>query len=364
MAQLALGSPARLKGRYILRHRNTHFRIGTFNLLNYNAPPNASYESDNIYTNKQWRQKQSWIDRQLALMQCDIVGFQEVFSRKSLQQLVKQQGLEYFATAEKTRKNHDHIFNRPAVALASRFPILSCETIALTKSNRRKSGLAPRFRFSRAPLKAEILVENFGHCLVYVVHLKSNRSSLEAPRFLNGESWRKIASQTMLAMAQGSWASIKQRGNEAALLYQDIVREVMKQDRPVILLGDLNTSINSETLKLISEAREIDKLNNASVQYLSVDAQRQIRRFALYDGFDLQDKITADQRKDTHYYANRGSVLDYILLSKDFDQTFDHSLACVANYEVYDRHLQNPEYRIDSQCSDHAPVVVELEIRQ
>ena len=52
-----------------------------------------------------------------------------------------------------------------------------------------------------------------------------------------------------------------------------------------------------------------------------------------------------------------------VLLSKDFDADYDHSLASVVNYDVYDRHLQNSQYSIDSQCSDHAPVVVELEVR-
>jgi endonuclease/exonuclease/phosphatase family metal-dependent hydrolase len=344
--------------------QNTHFRLCTFNLLNYNAPPNACYETDNIYTNEQWQRKERWIDLYLGLMQGDVVGFQEVFSPESLADLTRKQGYDHFATVEKPRKGRDHIYHKPVVAIASRFPILSCKTINLSKTSKIKSGLSSQFRFSRAPLKAEVFIENFGQCLVYVVHLKSSRPSLEPPLFEQSESWQKVAAQSMLRQAQGYWNSLKQRGNEAMLLYQDVVREVLKRDRPVVLLGDFNTSINAETLRQLVEAREIRELNKTPRQSLNVEAQRQIRRFSLYDAFDLQNKVGVDARKNTHYFLNRGSVLDYVLLSKDFDQAYDHSLASVVSYEVFDRHLQNPEYAIDSQCSDHAPVVVELEVRQ
>jgi len=68
-------------------------------------------------------------------------------------------------------------------------------------------------------------------------------------------------------------------------------------------------------------------------------------------------------RKATHYFANRGNVLDYILLSKDFNINYDHSLASITNYHVSDKHLVNPKYEVDAECSDHAPVMVEIEIR-
>ena len=297
-------------------------------------------------------------------MQADIVGFQEVFSPVALKTLVRDHGFEHFAIADKPRKDSHHIYNKPVVALASKYPILRCDTIKLTKTNKRKSGLLPGFRFSRVPLKVEIFIENFGPCLVYVVHLKSNRSAIQTPVFVKGESWDKIAGLSMLGQGQGSWAALKQRGDEAMLLYQDMVREVMRNERPVMLLGDLNTSIHSESLQLISAARNIEKLKGITRRNLPREAQRQARRFALYDGFNLQDEVGAEQRKSTHYFGNKGNVLDYILLSKDFDHSYDRSLASVVNYQVYDRHLQNPEPHIDSQCSDHAPVVATLEIRK
>ena len=292
----------------------------------------------------------------------DIVGFQEVFSPESLKKLLLDQGFEYVATAGKPGKDRHHICFKPVVALASRYPILKAGTIKLTKTMKQKAALTSQFRFSRAPLKAEVMIDGFGRCLIYVVHLKSNRA--EVSQTANGENWPTIAAQSMSAQAKSYWNSIRQRGNEATLLYQDVVKEVSKKDRPIILLGDFNTSIDSETLQQIAAARDISALNSTPQTRLPLEAQRQLRRFALYDGFELQPKISPIKRKSTHYFANKGSVLNYVLLSKDFDASYDHSLASVVKYEVYDRHLQDPQYSIDSQCSDHAPAMVELEIRR
>ncbi|HIG39745.1 MAG: endonuclease/exonuclease/phosphatase family protein [bacterium] len=345
-----------------IQTESSRFRVGTFNLLNYNAPPNACYESDNIYSNQQWQEKRTWTSSHLALMAADIVGFQEVFSPEDLNKLVLDQGFEHFVTVAKPTKDRHHIYSKPVVALASRYPILKATTIRLTKSMKQKSALPSLFRFSRAPLKAEVMIDGFGQCLVYVVHLKSNRT--EVPQTANSKNWSTIAARSMSAQAQSYWNSIRQRGNEVTLLYQDVIKEVSKKDRPVILMGDFNTSIGSETLQQIAAAREVNALNSTPQTRLPKEAKRQIRRFALYDGFELQHEGTPDKRKSTHYFANKGSVLDYVLLSKDFDASYDHSLASVVNYEIYDRHLQNPQYSIDSQCSDHAPVMVELEIRK
>ncbi|WP_406675924.1 hypothetical protein [Shewanella benthica] len=64
------------------------------------------------------------------------------------------------------------------------------------------------------------------------------------------------------------------------------------------------------------------------------------------------------------YYFAKGSVLDYILLSSEFDAKNDLSLAEVGRYETYDRHLINPSFEHDSQSTDHAPVMITLAIRE
>jgi hypothetical protein len=57
-------------------------------------------------------------------------------------------------------------------------------------------------------------------------------------------------------------------------------------------------------------------------------------------------------------------VLDYILLSAEFDTRFDKSLCHVSDYDTYDQHLINPIFDRDGESTDHAIVSVRLTIRQ
>ena len=56
---------------------NTGFKVATINLFNYIAPPSAFYDIDNIYTQRQWQQKEKWIHQQLTDLVPDIVGFRK-----------------------------------------------------------------------------------------------------------------------------------------------------------------------------------------------------------------------------------------------------------------------------------------------
>ena len=96
-------------------------KVATFNLCNYLAPPDAFYDFENIYTQQQWDKKQAWIRAYLAEHQPDVIGFQEVFSVGSLQQLTKASGYPYFAVIDEPNVVDDFIYDSPVVAIASRF---------------------------------------------------------------------------------------------------------------------------------------------------------------------------------------------------------------------------------------------------
>lgn len=55
-------------------------RFSSLNLQNFAAPPLASYEFDNIYSQAQWQQKTSWLRRTIAAAAPDVLLLQEVFS--------------------------------------------------------------------------------------------------------------------------------------------------------------------------------------------------------------------------------------------------------------------------------------------
>lgn|GEM_PF-215606 len=75
----------------------------------------------------------------------------------------------------------------------------------------------------------------------------------------------------------------------------------------------------------------------------------------------LKPKLT--KRKPTHYFGASSSVLDYILLSCEFDASYHDSLYKVSDYQTYDRHLINPIFDRDGESTDHAIVLVTLSLR-
>ncbi len=342
-----------------LSNNNTNFSICSFNLFNYIAPPNAYYDLDNIYSEKQWNRKERWISQQLSELAPDIVGFQEVFSPTALKALVAKQGLNHFVTVSKPNKRSQYVYESPVVALASRYPIVSADTVKASAHLVRKLGLSPSFQFSRPPIRAIIQVDDFSRILVYVVHLKSKRPIMDERE----ENTEKQMATTILAEVQGRWASTIQRGTESAVLYHDMVQQTKKSELPVIVMGDLNDTIESEALQPLIDCQQLDKLDGKFIGSMTLADRRAVQRYSLYDAYDIQESPSKEERQSTHYFANKGSALDYILMSKDFHHDYDQSLASVVDYRVSDAHLINPHSIHDAECSDHAPVMVTVEIR-
>jgi hypothetical protein len=67
------------------------------------------------------------------------------------------------------------------------------------------------------------------------------------------------------------------------------------------------------------------------------------------------------ERPATHYHFAKGNVLDYILLSQEFQPDSQYSLADVCQYVTLDEHLINPIFDKDQQASDHAFIAVTVQ---
>ena len=64
-------------------------------------------------------------------MDCDIIGFQEVFSKKALEALVKELGFKYFETVDdaKLSETTPNKFTTTTVAIASKYPINDIQSV-------------------------------------------------------------------------------------------------------------------------------------------------------------------------------------------------------------------------------------------
>ena len=357
---------------------NTQLKIASFNLYNYLEPPNAFYEFERIYSAEQWQKKQRWIVDYLSEYQPDIIGFQEVFSTNSLQELMLNQGYQYFKVIDQPEIIDDFIYKRPVVAIASRYPIVDTQSITPNTDLAQSIGLSESFSFSRKVLRATIDVPHIGNTDCYVVHFKSKRSMLEPDE--NNQQWsgEKAIIESFKAQVAGSWGSTLQRGSEAALLMLEIIERREQTGQPIILMGDFNNTLTDGVLShlLIHNLRFVS----------SIDRDTYLAKYCLNDAWTLfQTALTNDAienevidtvnkaeeshqstlniRTPTHYFGGKGSVLDYILLSCEFDASYHDSFYQISAYHVYDRHLINPVFDRDGESTDHGVVLVTLELR-
>uniref|UniRef100_UPI0040474333 endonuclease/exonuclease/phosphatase family protein n=1 Tax=Shewanella baltica TaxID=62322 RepID=UPI0040474333 len=382
--------------------RVANIKIASINLFNFIEPPLAYYDFENIYSHGQWQKKCQWLSEFLAHRQPDIVGFQEVFSPEPLKRIASEQGLGYFAVVDEPTLISDYIYRSPVVALASSYPIVEISSVEPDARLVAAMGLSSEFAFSRKVLRATVEVPHIGKCDYYVVHFKSKRAGLalepklfehqplESKRFENQPlgfdnsapaASMKLHSETQLLTEQalGRWASTMQRGAEAALLFNGILVRRQASKHPVIVMGDFNDSLTMgalDALTIQGESIHSNDIKAAGLGHLSdaalaaVFAQYQLKdAYELFIEANLRDSLTGntafhrEHRAATHYYGPKGSVLDYILLSSEFDASHGRSLAQVVDYQTCDRHLVRPEYERDAYSTDHAPVIVELALR-
>jgi endonuclease/exonuclease/phosphatase family metal-dependent hydrolase len=337
---------------------DAQLKIATFNLYNYLEPPYAFYDFEKIYSREQWSKKQDWISAYLTEHQPDVIGFQEVFSSDCLKALVAAQDYPYFQVVDQAQVIDDFIYRSPVVAIASRYKIVATGAVAPDQTIAQTMGLAADFSFSRQVLRATIDLPHIGHVDCYVVHFKSKRSLFDYDNQPSLTAEKNVVEQ-LKAEVTGGWASSIVRGSEAALLWFAMLNRREQCQLPMVLMGDFNTPLSDGVLAHLTS----DRLNFSS----NIVNQAFVAKYCLKDAWDLFlgcNNPSPITRKATHYYGGVGSVLDYILLSCEFDANFHASLFEVSDYQVYDRHLLNPIFDRDGQSTDHGVLLITLSLRR
>ena len=364
---------------------NSQLKIATFNLFNYLEPPNAFYDFDRIYSAEQWQKKQRWLSDYLGEYQPDIIGFQEVFSAESLKALVTSEGYGYFEVVDQPEVIDGFIYKRPVVAIASRSPIVDIEAVKPNTELSQTLGLTDEFSFSRKVLRATVDVPHMGNCDCYVVHFKSKRPMIEIDEHDKSRSAEQTIIESLKADVAGGWGSTIRRGSEATLLMIDMIERRETTGNPMVLMGDFNNTLADGVLSHL--------LTNSLRFASSIDCDAYLAKYCLNDAWDLFQHVLSNEGSDidetsvindlneidetaieinrkenlertpTHYYGGTGSVLDYILLSCEFDASYLDSLFQVSSYNTYNRHLINPIFDRDGESTDHGVVLVTLTLR-
>ena len=327
-------------------------RLGTFNLFQFVEPPYSWYTKKDKFNERQWLEKTAWIKNQILKMDCDIIGFQEVFSRKALRDLVKDLGFKYFKIVDvaKLSKNNRYKYVTTTVAIASKYPISNIQVVEVHQPSIEKHNFEGIFKFSRIPIKAIIKLPNEKELLVYVCHLKSNR--LNEFEYVFNESHTLEHKKELVSKAlEGKYSkSLKQRLCEASSLFYDIQKY---KNQPTVLMCDLNDKEFSLTIDALSNHKYYDDkskenlvLHDASYEYTP-------------EVYNPHPEAKEVKRKATSYFLGKGNVLDYIFISNHFHKDNEDNIAEVTNYTVLDDHLEEDK---DGSLltSDHAQVVCEL----
>jgi endonuclease/exonuclease/phosphatase family metal-dependent hydrolase len=327
-------------------------RLGTFNLFQFVAPPFMYYTRKGKYNQKQWIEKTTWITAQIRQMGCDVIGFQEVFSKEALEILVKELGFEYFATVEDAKRSDTtpNKYMSTTVAIASKYPITQLKSVDTHAPSLEKHHFQDAFAFSRLPIKATLALRNDQEVVVYVCHLKSNRLNEFEYVFKKGDTLTQKKERVSTILQGKSAKALKQRLCEASSLFFDMQAS---QETPTVLMCDLNDKEFSLTIDALTNPRYHDEASQKSL--LLCDAH--YHHTPQVDNPHPEQKNP--QRKATSYFKSKGNVLDYIFLSKHFCKEQPHSIANITDYTVLDAHLVgNKDGSI--LTSDHAQVVCEL----
>ncbi len=314
-----------------------NIKIGTFNLFQFLEPPFSWYVKKDKFTKEEWKKKTTWIKEQLLQMNCDIIGFQEVFSIEELKLLVKQLGYKYFEVVDKpkTDEKNTNIYISTVVAIASKYPIKNLSTLNEDKNISLKFNTNEEFAFSRKPIKATIQIDS-KELIAYVFHLKSNRLNEYEYKFTKEQSINLKLEKSIYAINENFSFSLKQRLMEALHLAQDIQKQ---KDSYIVAMGDLNDRENSLSLDILTNSSLLKVDNFKIYKDITLDLKNYMN-----DSYYLA-KIK-DKRQATSYYKNLGNILDYILVSNNIE---------VVEYNLYDLHLKDNKDGSLLQ-SDHAQV--------
>ena len=328
-------------------------KVGTFNLFQFVEPPFSWYTKKEKFTNKEWEEKTAWIKKQIQVMDCDVIGFQEVFSKDALKDLLFELGFKYFKTIDNAKldKKNESVYISTTVALASKFPIKNLKKVQIDFSTLKKHNVEGFFKFAREAIKATIILPNQLEISLYVCHLKSNRENEFEYIFTKDEKLEDKLKKVKTALENNYSMSLKQRLCEASSLFSDIKRN----NKPTILVCDLNDREFSLTIDALTNK----KYHNETLKkddFLLIDAYHLFEKKI----YNPHPEFKGIKRTPTSYFAGKGNVLDFIFVSKHFDKKNKNSIAKVTNYEILDTHLQKNQNG-SLLNSDHAQVVCELE---
>lgn len=323
------------------------FKVATFNLYNL-VLPNVIYYGDRQYSEAMFARKKRWIAGQLAAMNADIVGFQEVFHVEALQQALAESRLYGKAKLIAPPRTRDG----PIVAMVSRLPVLRHRVYEVFPSEAKlmlDGTEIPIRRFSRSVLAVDIALSETLECTVFVVHLKSKR-----PMIPDG-----VDRNDPLEKAKGQARALIQRAGEAIAVRVILMEFLKNRNYPVILMGDINDGGQAVTSHILS--------GEAPFRRTPFDQKQRTWDVLLYHVKDLQARRSFSDYYYTHIHNGYHDSLDHIMVSQEFVAENPQHVGRVGYVSVLNDHLVDDSLSrngVELWQSDHGQVVAAIELRK
>lgn len=321
----------------------------TFNLFNLNEPGLALYKNSKPWTVPEYEAKIAYTARKLAELPSDVYGFQELWHGKSLAACLDKAEISGQYTA---LVPPGHNGKKIVCAAAVRSDLLEGEPEWITGfpgsfklSSKGDDAQAPAISvglksFSRPVLHFRIRPrEDKPPVQVFVCHFKS-----KAPTMIDDEKWFEKPVHGMHRKAIGSAISTIRRTAEACALRQIITEATKNNDEPVVVMGDVNDGLLSNTLNILTD--QPNYLMGLSLGGSDI---------ALYTAQTLQQYRSTRDVYYTHVFQNERESLDQILVSEQF---YDNSRRRIWSFEgldVCNDHLNFEEHR-ELGTNDHGVI--------
>ncbi|WP_281858885.1 endonuclease/exonuclease/phosphatase family protein [Litoreibacter halocynthiae] len=392
----------------------TDFTIASFNVKNLIAADQEYYRFEK-YTPEEHAWKEDWLADQVFTLNADIVGFQEIFDKAPLQEVIAEADRRGKASNEDAVPDRNKRYARKAIFRKLAYKDYTSAQLAFAPNlndgepGERRPGLAILSRYgfvgkpeviqevdpdlvipfammsggdggsfrldrlSRPILKARIPVGK-QIITVFNCHLKSKLGEFTRPDEGGQPPEVDLVNYDPVGRALGSLRAATRRMAEAWVLRQLVVEEI-NNGNPVIVLGDLNDNDNAVSSEIIAGERPFK--NYAWMR--RHDAKKANDRYSDAENEIIQEKIKAvrlesceklfvrKSLRDMVYTSAFGGVfesIDQILLSRHFTGG-TNQIGEMSYFSVFNDHLtdgSHDEAPYNKLASDHGQIMAHLRL--
>ncbi|MDF1872142.1 endonuclease/exonuclease/phosphatase family protein [Vannielia sp.] len=392
----------------------TEWTVASFNVKNLIGAEQEYYRFEK-YTLEEYAWKAGWLAEQVATLNADLIGFQEIFDIEALRDVIAQadeigeasnavsipDGSKPYRRKAIFRKLAYQPYEktveiafapnandggpgerRPGVAVLSRRGFSEAPEIIQVLDNPLEIPLrelggdgAGSFtvkRLSRPILKVKVPVAGTV-VTVFNCHLKSKLGEFITPQGADFAPEANLTNYDAVGRAMGSLRAALRRMAEAWVLRREIVAE-LKKGHPVIVMGDLNDGEHAVSTEIITG--EAPFKNYAWMR--RHDARHPGDRYSVEQAAQITEAVDSMRlhsaeklfvRKSLRhmvYTASFGGVfesIDQILLSRHFHPEAENPLAQMEYFSVLNDHLtdgSHPEAPYNKLASDHGQIMAHL----